>query len=146
MSWAPEEMKSWLPTLLSELHREILKPQGYRKEGKTFVRDCGPYKERYNFQGSSWNGTGVKWRFYLNVGLEFTDLEPERDWSYFANTHWATRVRGVVPEAPKQWDYSEKTNRAEIKKEIAQLICRASEGLKAEASNIRNQYIAKRKP
>ena len=146
MSWATEEMKSWLPTLLSELHRESLKPQGYRKERRTFVRDCGAYKERYNFQGSSWNGTGVKWRFYLNVGLEFTDLEPRQIWSYFANTHWATRIPSVVPEAPHWWDYSEQTDRAEIKKELAQLICRASEGLKVEASNIRNRYLAKQRP
>ena len=145
MSWTPEDMKKWLPVLLSEFHREVLKPQGYRKEGKTFVRDCGSYKERYNFQGSSWNGSGVKWRFYLNVGLEFTDLEPERNWSYFANTHWATRIRSVVPDAPRWWEYSEKTNRAEIKKELAHLIGRASESLKAEASNTRSEYVAKKR-
>lgn len=139
-------MKRWLTTLLSELHREVLKPRGFRKKGKTFVRDCGSYRERYNFQGSSWNGTGVKWRFYLNVGLEFSDLEPERYWSYFANTHWAARVESIVADAPAMWDYSEVTDREEMKRDLAGVICTASERLMTDADRIREQYIAKRKP
>jgi hypothetical protein len=146
MSETHVDMKRWLSILLSELHRETLKPRGFRKEGKTFVRDHGVYRERYNFQGSSWNGTGVKWRFYLNVGLEFLDLEPERYWSYFAHTHWAARLDTVVGDAPAQWDYSPETDRTELKQNLGRLIDTASEHLVAKVGKIREQYVAKRKP
>ena len=49
--------KAWLAQLLSELHRESLKPAGFRKEGNTFSRDRGSYTERFNFQGSSWSNS-----------------------------------------------------------------------------------------
>ena len=135
-------MKKWLSSFLSELHREYLKPKGFRKEGKTFLRDKGSHRERLHFQGSSWNGTGVRWRFYLNAGLEFPDLEPRGRWTHFANTHWASRIKQVVPEAPVQWDYSEATDREALKKELVSIVCQASDRLALDAHSIREQYLA----
>lgn len=89
--------KVWLTKLLSELHRESLKPAGFSKDGRTFSRDRGEYVERFNFQGSSWS-SAAETLFYLNVGVEFTEFGPaEQDWMYFKRTHWAARVDELVP-------------------------------------------------
>lgn len=74
------------------------------------------------------------------------DLEPERYWSYFANTHWAARVKNRNARRPTNWDYSDATDREQLKQDLAQLICNVSEHLKTDAGRIREQYIAKRNP
>ena len=134
-------MDDWIKTLLSELHVESLKHLGFRKKARTFSRDCGTYWERFNFQGSSWNSTGIKWRFYLNVGIEFKDIAPERYWSYFANTHWANRIDHLLPNAPKDWDYNQSTNKTKLKLEIIELIKEASVILATQHNNLRENYI-----
>ena len=89
---------------LSRLHREYLKPRGYRKSRHTFSRDCGMYTERFQLQGSAWNDASGPWRFYISVGVEFHDVparEPARD---FPGTHCWTRIERLVPSAPREYD------------------------------------------
>jgi hypothetical protein len=135
-------MKNWLNDVLAELHKENLKPLGFTKVRHTFSRDCGTYWERFNFQGSTWNGTGVKWRFYINVGIEFKDLNPNPHWSYFSHTHWAARVDKLASSAPEEWDYDASTDREELKVQLAQLIVEASRTLRSRTERIRREYLA----
>src|SRR5688500_18080618 len=111
--------KAWLAGLLSELHRESLKPAGFRKEGNTFSRDHEVYTERFNFQGSSWS-SWAETLFYLNVGVEFSEFGPaERDWVYFRRTHWAGRIDELVPGAADDWRCGATTDRAALKAQLA---------------------------
>ena len=134
-------MKAWLPTLLSELQREHLKAAGFRKDGRTFSRDREAYWERFHFQGSSWNGAGVRWRFYVNAGIEFKDLPERRFWSHFAHTHWAGSVEHLVPEAPAQWEYDESTDRTAVKAHLATILIAASRVLDRRADTLRAEYV-----
>ncbi|MEP6896698.1 MAG: DUF4304 domain-containing protein [Chloroflexota bacterium] len=91
--------KDWLPIFLSEFHKTHLKPLGFKKVRRTFSRDMGSYWERFNFQGSDSNGING-WKFYLNVGVEFKDLPAESYWAGFPNTHWTSRIEGLVKNSP----------------------------------------------
>jgi hypothetical protein len=134
--------KAWLAELLSELHRESLKPAGFRKERSTFSRDRRAYTERFNFQGSSWS-SWVETLFYLNVGVEFAEFGPaDRDWVYFKRTHWACRIDELVPGAPDDWRCGEATDRAALKAQLAELVTRASEQIAARLPELRAAYLA----
>ena len=135
-------MNKWLDQFLSGFHQAYLKKLGFRKVRHTFSRDMGSYWERFNFQGSAWNGAGKDyWTFYLNVGVEFKDLEPERNWSYFPHTHWADRIQTVVSDAPGGWDYNLDTDREALMQELASYILQASEKMAAESSGLRSHYL-----
>lgn len=133
--------KAWLSTLLSELHREALKPAGFRKEGNRFSRDRGAYTERFQFQGSS-GSTSQETTFYLNVGVEFSDRPSTyRDWIYLDHVHWATRIRGLIPESPESWRCRPETDRSALKLELAGLVGRASEKIERRIEKIRSEYL-----
>jgi hypothetical protein len=133
--------KAWLSSLLSELHREALKPAGFRKEGSTFSRDRGAYIERYNFQGSS-GSTPEQTLFYLNVGVEFSEYQSSpRDWIYLRNVHWATRVDELVPGTPERWDCRSDVDRATLKIELAEVIREASEEVARRIDVVRDEYL-----
>jgi hypothetical protein len=136
------DLKKWLSSLLSELHAESLKPLGYRKEARTISRDCGPYWERFNFQGSSWNDA-TSGRFYINVGIEFKDLAPRERWSYMPHTHWADRLETVVVSAPSQWVYDGHTDRPNTKAQLREHLIAAGPVLQGRASQLREEYLAK---
>ncbi len=133
--------RAWLSSLLSELHREALKPAGFRKVGSTFSRDRGAYTERFNFQGSS-GSTSIETLFYLNVGVEFSAYESTwRDWIYLRDVHWATRVEELVPEAPARWHCPLDVDRAALKVELAEIIRRASEEVARRIDELRAEYL-----
>jgi hypothetical protein len=138
-------VKDWLPKLLSELQAERLKGAGFRKKARTFSRDRGDYWERFNFQGSAWNGAASSWRFYVNVGIEFKDLPEQKYWSYFAHTHWAGRLEQLVTSAPAQWEYDASTERHAVKERLHELLLAASTELASRAPAIRQQYLAERR-
>ena len=135
-------MNKWLNQFLSDFHQAYLKKLGFKKVRHTFSRDMGSYWERFNFQGSAWNGAGDEyWTFYLNVGVEFKDLEPERNWSYFAHTHWADRMETVVSSAPSAWDYNLDTDREALMESLASYILKASEKIATEIAGLRSHYL-----
>jgi hypothetical protein len=135
--------KAWLTGLLSELHREFLKPAGFRKEGSTFSRDRGEYTERFNFQGSGWSSPGET-LFYINVGVEFAEFgAAEQDWVYLRRTHWAGRIDELVRSAPDDWRCDEETDRTSLKRQLAELVARASERMAARLPALRAAYLAR---
>jgi hypothetical protein len=89
---------------LSRLHREYLKPRGYKKSRHTFSRDCGAFTERFQLQGSAWNEASGPWRFYVNVGVEFHGVPPRKPARGFPGTHCWTRIENLVPGAPVEYD------------------------------------------
>jgi hypothetical protein len=135
--------KAWLVRLLSELHRESLKPAGFGKEGSTFSRDRGEYVERFNFQGSSWS-SAAETLFYLNVGVEFAEFGlAEQGWVYFKRTHWGCRVDELVPAAPDDWRCNATTDRAALRAQLAELVVRASGQIAARLPELRAAYLAR---
>lgn len=136
-------MKEWLDQFLSDFHREYLKELGFKKARRTFSRDKDSYWERFNFQGSTSNYPDrANWRFFLNVGIEFKDLEPLRNWSGFPHTHWANRIESVVKNAPGIYHYNLSTNREVLMRELYSYIQRASEKIGRESASIRSHYLA----
>ena len=135
-------MNQWLKQFLIDFHQAYLKKLGFKKVRHTFSRDMGDYWERFNFQGSAWNGAGDEnWTFYLNVGVEFKELKPRRNWSYFPQTHWADRIQTIVSGAPGAWDYNLNTDRETLMRELASYIFRASEKMAAEKPGLRRHYL-----
>ena len=135
-------MNKWFDQFLSDFHQAYLKKLGFKKVRHTFSRDRGDYWERFNFQGSAWNSAGDDyWTFYLNVGAEFKDLEPNRYWSYFPHTHWADRIETVVSSAPAAWDYNLNTDRESLMQNLASYILKASEIIGSEIAGLRNHYL-----
>jgi hypothetical protein len=135
-------MKEWLSSWLSELHRVHLKPKGFKKSRRTFSRDKGTYWERFNFQGSSQNYAGVAhWRFYLNVGVEFKNLEPRRYWSLFPHTHWSERADRLVANTPGHWEYNLSTDRATLAEDMVALMMSASHYVANRIDVIHKEYV-----
>jgi hypothetical protein len=134
-----------LSTFFSQLHREHLKPRGFKKERYTFTRDAGAYVERLNFQRSAWSSAAEK-RFYINVGIWFPEYAHDTSGSgYFSGNHWATRVESLVPEAPQHWDVHTATDPAALSAELARVIDAASRRLAARIGNCRDEYLQRRK-
>ena len=135
--------KVWLPTFLSEFHKTQLKPAGFKKIRHTFSRDMGLYWERFNFQGSDSNGING-WRFYLNVGVEFKEIPPEKYWSGFPNTHWSTRSEFLVQNSPKEWMYGIYTDKENLSKKLSEVIHVASKVMANNLNKIRREYLNKK--
>jgi hypothetical protein len=135
-------MNKWLNQFLTDFHKAHLKELGFRKVQHTFSRDMGAYWERCNFQGSTWHSAESEyWTFYLNVGLEFKDLEPQRNWSYFPHTHWAGRMETVVSSAPSAWDYNLRTDQEALMRDLLSSMLKASEKMAAEMDGLRRHYV-----
>jgi hypothetical protein len=121
--------EAFVAKFFSELHREHLKNLGYTKTRYTFSRELPEYVERVQFQGSSWNGAGEPWRFYVNVGIQFRDLPrrtPDRD---FPNTHAHGRIEEIVRADVGVLELAENELHPMIKK-IASLLVEASDALR----------------
>ncbi len=131
-----------LTRILSDLHRETLKPIGFPKERNTFSRNRGTYTERFNFQA----GRGLMYGeglFYLNVGVEFAEFGPgERDSGYVKGTHWGGRIDQLVPTAPAFWRYTEGVDKTALKAELTKLILAASEQIAIRLDELRAAYQA----
>jgi hypothetical protein len=75
------------------------------------------------------------------MGVEFKDLEPERNWSGFAHTHWAARMETVVSSAPSVWNYNLNTDQERLMQELASYILKASEKIAAEIAGLQHHYL-----
>jgi len=135
-------MKKWLDEFLSDFHKIHLKNLGYKKKYHTFSIDRGTYWERYNFQGSAYNPTeGNEGTFYLNVGVEFKDLEPRTSWTWFGNTHSAWRLHCDATVPGGGWEYDEKLNKEELMHKLLDLIEETSQEIAEGIADIRSRYL-----
>lgn len=111
---------------VAQLHREHLKPVGFKKNRHTFVRSHDGYAEHYQIQGSAWNDPSTAWSCYLNCGISFDGLparSPDKD---FPRTHGWMRSGVFVKNARPQYDVTV-ANSAVMAKEIAEVISRCSD-------------------
>jgi len=61
--------------LCADLMRDISRIYlGFRKRGRTFIRERDGYSEGISIQGSSWNSGGELWHFYVNVAITLSDV------------------------------------------------------------------------
>lgn len=122
-------------SFFAELHKSYLKPRGFTKQRRTFLREKEKYVERFRFDGSQWNSEDRPWTFYFDVGIEFKDLprrHPDRD---FPNTHAHACINWIVEGSPKTFEITEK-NYLEMFQVINDLIDKASEELPRVANSI----------
>ena len=82
--------------LLSRLHKDVLKPQGFRKEGCNFRRFPGDgLGQIINFQRSFWND-GQECRFTINIGIYAEAGEEIQNVKFKEyECHLRTRTAGV---------------------------------------------------
>ncbi|MGB4812658.1 MAG: DUF4304 domain-containing protein [Methylophilaceae bacterium] len=124
----------------SDLHKAHLKSLGYKKIRHTFSRELPDYIERVQLQGSAWNSSGKSWLFYINIGIQFSDLprsELDRD---FPNTHAHGRIGSIVKSETSFFELTEK-NSNEMLIIIAGLLVEASAALKNMALDQRLKYL-----
>jgi hypothetical protein len=103
------------------------------------------YIERVQFQGSSWNDANHPWRFYINFGVEFSDLPARSPCHDFPATHCWTRIEYLVAHAPKQFDLPE-GDVSKFTTEIADYLEYASRHIVDCLSKIRSNYESRRSP
>ena len=88
----------------SRLHELFMKPDGFRRKGRSFFRGHADYMEYYQLQGSAWNSPDRPWRFYVNCGVGFPGLPIHGVGTGVSGVHAATRLTVFVREAPPQYD------------------------------------------
>ncbi|MBL8125778.1 MAG: DUF4304 domain-containing protein [Pyrinomonadaceae bacterium] len=139
-------MRKWLDELASVLHRNYLKPIGFKKNARTFTRDQGEYLERINLQ-SGWSAPGMKkWTYYVNVGVVFKGI-PLAGMSFGQpNVHWSQRIETIVGGAYKIRRYSEEKDTDREATELAGYVIAASENVQKEIVNIRKLVVHRKKP
>ena len=97
-------MQDWAKQFVSALHRDLLKPAGFIKQGHVFSRPCSSYVERFQIQGSTWNSSDAStWRFYVNAGVFFADL-PEFINRALPRTHVYGRLAHFDPQCTDDFD------------------------------------------
>lgn len=103
-------MRETVQRFLSKLHKETMKPLGFKKQRFTFVRQLPERVEYINFQGSAWNQQKT-WVFYINIAVEFSELASYREQSgaWFKRAHAWGRSDGIVPHTPKQFELDDST-------------------------------------
>jgi hypothetical protein len=84
----------------SLLHREFLKPMGFKKRGRSFFVLREEFEECYNIQGCSWNSGEEPWEFYLNVNVRFLDIPTIPGLKY----HASGRSNGLLPGSPPSFE------------------------------------------
>lgn len=84
-----------------------MKPDGFKKKGRTFSLVREHFSEHYNLQGSAWNSSGSPWRFYVNCGISFPDLPFESPGSGMWAFHAHTRLTRIIPEARAEYDVTD---------------------------------------
>ena len=120
------DCKEKFKTMLADIHRELLKPNGFRKTGQNFrrVEKSGAISYAYviNFQKSAWNWEN-QLRFAINIGRKtvFGDIEPdfslnELGWEYF------DRLGFMCYGHDKWWEITPDTDMDEMKREIIHLL------------------------
>ena len=98
-------MEKQFSALLSRLHKEVLKPLGFRKEGSNFRRFPGDgLGQIINFQRSSWND-GQECRFTINIGIYAEAGEEIQNMKFKEyECHLRTRTAGISPRCHgDQW-------------------------------------------
>jgi hypothetical protein len=123
------------------LHREYLKPIGFRKNRRTFSREHEIHIDRYQLQASAWNTEGMPWTFYLNCGITFIGLprrEQDRD---FPLAHASMRAEYFTDLALSQYDVTYERmaliaeNVRDVVNEVSGYFARRCEHLRASYQN-----------
>lgn len=131
-------MKKWIPTFLSNFHKSVMKPLGYKKNDRTFSKDKGTYWERIWFQGGRW----IPYSFHINIGIEFKDVhdyDTKHNFILMPSTHWAKRIHELIPKAPSQWLFEEDRDQAQLSEQLTTLITQASELIETRIDSIREE-------
>jgi len=129
--------------LLSKLHTRYLKPLGFKKKGHTFSRPHAAYAEYYNIQGSAWNSADKPWRFYINVGISFTDIPLHTNvvgmWKY----HSHARLPLFVRTAPPDYDI-DPANLNQVLEQLADDFSKCSEYFSRRHAILKESYLKNR--
>lgn len=94
-------MQQLIKSLITELHANFFKPNGFTKERQRFRRVIDTAMQEVGFQSSQWNSSGGPITFYVNVSVGFTDI-PMKDGKPAMTGNG--RIEGLVSDAPSQFD------------------------------------------
>jgi hypothetical protein len=112
--------------LCADLHTRYLRNLGFRKHGRTFIRERDGYSEGISIQGSSWNSGGEPWEFYVNVAITLSDVP--LNFGPKCRYHAVGRLGRLVEGAPPAFDLS-RGNVATVADQLAEYISRACDAI-----------------
>ncbi|MDB6077887.1 MAG: hypothetical protein JWO82_1634 [Akkermansiaceae bacterium] len=115
----PQEI---IAAAVKELHPRLLKPQGFRKNGKTWIRP-GDWTSVIQIQLSAWNDSDEA-KFTINVGIH---LPGYKEFTGTLKPHhcWPTQARlgkFMDPPGDKWWSVTRETDPAALTDELARLL------------------------
>ena len=125
----------------ARLHREHLKPIGFKKTRRTFDRQHVGWCEYYQVQGSAWNRSDSPWVFYLNCGISFDGVSRRVPDSDFPRAHAYMRCGFFVPDSRAQYDVTAE-NETPLLEEVAVVVQRCSNYFSARHDALRELYEA----
>lgn len=134
-------MNDLMKRITTNIHAEYLKTMGFKKNRQRFCLTSTNYIVHLDFQSSSWNTLRISSIFYLNIGVQFTDLPPNPYWTGIPDTHWAGRIHSLVSSAPHQWKCDEKTDIQSLIREIAGLITQGLTEIQKRATDMKQEYL-----
>ena len=131
-------------SFLAALHALHMKPRGYTKVRGTFSKSGVGYVNRIMIQGSAWNTDAEKCRFYINCGMEFSDLPPRVPARDFPGTHCWARSDVIMPGTPSEFDYE--IGHSDFILEVATLISKVSSIVERRWPQYREDYLRTASP
>ena len=120
--------------LCADLYARHLKNLGFRKGGRTFVRERVGYREDISIQGSSWNSGAEPWQFCVNVAITLSDVPVNIEQKY--RHHAVGRLGRLVEEAPPAFNVLA-GNPAIVADQLAEYISRACDAIPGTLDAIR---------
>jgi hypothetical protein len=141
----PNNMREIVNRFVSQLYLAKLKSLGFRRSGHTFRRKAESYVESFQIQGSAWNNSNTTplilraspepWRFYVNVGVRFLDINDLDD---SQQEHATGRIEGLVPESDGVYRLTAQ-NLEQLVEEVGSHIARAREVLPETFPRVRER-------
>ena len=116
--------------ILSDIHKELLKPDGWKKDGQNFrlFFDGTPISKGViiNFQKSQWNDASDL-RFTINVGKKYahsSDVIDPKFKEYECDLYSRKRPQGLCPKykSDQWWSLTSATDCEQLKNEIKQYL------------------------
>ena len=131
-------------SFLASLHALHMKPRGYTQARSTFSKPGVGYVNRIMIQGSAWNTAAKECRFYINCGMEFSDLPPRVPARDFPRTHCWARSDVLMPDTPSEFDYE--IGDSDLVAEVAALISKVSSIVERKWPQYREDYLRTASP
>jgi len=133
-------MQDILKRLITELHEDCFKPNGFNKTGGRFLRTDGLARQKLMFSASRWNSTDGPVSFTIYFWLEFTDItyDDSSPYSGLPLSTLAGYIGNLVPDALGSFDLTP-ANYERIRSHLLEILPRALQEWPKHYEKVRSQ-------